>query len=106
MIGVDVISINQLPKFFSNLEQRFFHDNYSNRELYFISKTKNKQYYLALIFSLKESIIKCDNSYIDIPFNKINIISKDSAPYHEKFSFSFSGIKTDIVVTCAMLKNS
>ena len=58
-----------------------------------------------MIFSLKESILKCDNSYIDVPFNKINIIIKDSLAYHKKFSLAFSSMNNDLVVTSAMFKN-
>lgn len=105
MIGVDIINIYQLPNFCSKLEKRFFYDNFSKKELCYIKKTYNKQYYLAVIFSLKESILKCDNSYIDVPFKKINIIIKDSLAYHKKFSLAYSSLKGDLVVTSAMFKN-
>ena len=50
-----------------------------------------------MIFSLKESILNAI-IHIDVPFNKINIIIKDSLAYHKKFSLAFSSMNNDLVV--------
>ena len=43
-------------------------------EIEYIKNSSNRQHTTAILFSLKESILKCDNSFIDVTFNKINII--------------------------------
>ena len=104
MLGVDIIEVRQLPCFKSQKEKRFFTDNFSKRELIYIEKSPHKKYTSALLFSLKESILKCDNSFIGIPFNKINITLKNPFAFHPKFHLSYSTLKSQIIITMASVK--
>ena len=106
MLGVDIIDINQIPDIKSQKEQRFFNDNFSKRELRYIKHSPNQKHTSAVLFSLKESILKCDNSFIDIPFNKINIILKNSFAFHPKFQLSYSNLNSETIITTALAKIS
>ena len=106
MIGIDLIDINELPKFNHKKEKRFFKDNYSKKEIEYIKNSSNQQHTTAILFSLKESILKCDNSYIDVPFNKIDIILKNSIAFHSKFLLSYSILKGKSIVSTALIKNN
>ena len=106
MIGIDLIDIKELPKFDSRKEQRFFKDNFSKKEIEYIKNSPNKQHTVAVLFSLKESILKCDNSYVDVPFCKIEIILKNSIALHAKFSLSYSNLKGKSIVSTALIKNN
>ena len=50
---------------------------FSKNELTIIKSSRNQRTTAALLFSLKESILKCDNFYIDFPFNSIDIVLKN-----------------------------
>lgn len=106
MIGVDIIDIKHMPDFKSQKEQRFFNDSFSKRELRYIESSPNQKHTSALLFSLKESMLKCDNAFIDIPFNKINITLKNSLPFHPKFQLSYSTLKNETIITTALAKIS
>ena len=105
MLGVDIIELKQLPDFKSQKEKRFFRDNFSKRELRYIENSLNQKHTIAVLFSLKESMLKCDNSLIDTPFNKINITLKNSYAFHPKFNLSFSTLKGQAIVSMALVKN-
>jgi phosphopantetheine--protein transferase-like protein len=105
MIGIDLIDIKQMPEFDSKKEKRFFYDNFSKNELTVIKNSRNQRTTAALLFSLKESILKCDNSYIDFPFKSINIVLKKSLAFHPKFFLSYSILKNDTIVTIALARN-
>lgn len=104
MLGVDIIEIKQLPDIKSQKEKRFFRDNFSKRELNYIEKSPNQKYTAAVLFSLKESILKCDNSFIDTPFNKINITLKNPFAFHPKFHLSYSTLNNQTIISMALVK--
>ena len=101
MIGIDIINIDDLPKLNSKIETQFFIDNYTKNEIEYVSNISNKQQAFAVLFSLKESILKCDNSYIDIPFNKINITMKNTKACYRGFSLTYSSLKSRLIITTA-----
>ena len=105
MMGIDLIEINQIPEFELKKEKRFFYDNFSKNELTIIKSSRNQRTTAALLFSLKESILKCDNFYIDFPFNSIDIVLKKSLAYHPKFFLSYSILKDDKVLSMALSKS-
>ena len=106
MIGIDLTDIKELPKFNYQKEKRFFKDNFSKKEIEYIKNSYNQQHTIAILFSLKESILKCDNSYIDVPFNKVNIIFKNSVAFHSKFLLSYSNLNSKSIVSTALVKNN
>jgi phosphopantetheine--protein transferase-like protein len=104
MLGVDIIDIKDIPEIKSQKEQRFFIDNFSKRELRYIENSPNQKYTAAVLFSLKESILKCDNSFIDIPFNKINITLKNPLALHPRFYLSYSTLNKKTIISTALVK--
>ena len=104
MLGVDIVELKQLPDIKSQKEKRFFRDNFSKRELIYIENSLNQKHTIAVLFSLKESILKCDNSFIDTPFNKINITLKNSFAFHPKFQLSYSTLKSQKIISMALVK--
>ena len=105
MIGVDLIDIKDIPKFNYQNEKKFFKDNFSKKEIDYIKNSSNQQHIAAVLFSLKESILKCDKFYAGIPFNKINIILKNSSAFHPKFFLSYSNFKNKSILSVALAKN-
>ena len=102
MLGVDIINVKELPCYDSNLEKRFFVDNFTKNEISYLDNKQDKQKGFAIIFSLKESILKCDNSLIDVPFNKIEIIFIGSIPQYKNYSLSYSILNSELICTVAI----
>ena len=53
-----------------------------------IKKKKQKEF--AILFSLKESLVKCDNSLIKLSFNRIEIKFNNGTPFYKDYKLSFS----------------
>ena len=106
MLGVDIINVKELPIYGSKLEKRFFVDNFTKNEISYLDNKQDKQKICALIFSLKESIVKCDSTLIDVPFNKIEIIFIDSIPQLKNYTLSYSNINSGLICTVALKNNS
>jgi phosphopantetheine--protein transferase-like protein len=104
MLGIDIIEVKQFPSIKSQKEKRFFKDNFSKKELRYIEKSPNEKYTAALLFSLKESIFKCDNSFKGTPFNKINISLKNTSAFHPKFHLCHSTLNKKTIISMASFK--
>lgn len=89
-IGIDIIKINHIPNYNSEADKRFFIDNFTTDEIKYALSSRNSSFEFARLFSIKESIIKCDNSYIKKNFNKIEILINDRQFHFRDFKISTS----------------
>jgi phosphopantetheine--protein transferase-like protein len=89
-IGVDIEEIQSFEDP-NNFKLRFYRDNFTEDEITYCKQGRDPRSSFAAIFSLKESIIKADNSLIATPFNLINIgHTEKGKPYLDGFSLSVS----------------
>ena len=96
-IGVDLIDINSFPSFVEGKEISFFSYNFTSREISFAKRQRNPDLEFARLFSIKESLIKADNSNRDKNFNKIDLLSIDDKVTYENFQISTSVEKNMIM---------
>ncbi len=90
-IGVDIEDIDNFPKVLDYREDQFYQDNFSQNEISYCILQVDPRASFAGRFALKEAIIKADNSYKNVPFNKIQILNdKNGKPIFEGFSVSLS----------------
>ena len=102
-IGVDIENLNNFPDYSTGDERRFFQDNYTKNEIDYCLKNQNPQLSFMSLFSVKESIIKADNSYMGKKLNNIEIKFDDMGkPFFGDFSISISHCG-NICVTVAVI---
>jgi phosphopantetheine--protein transferase-like protein len=105
-IGVDIEDIVNLPKAVNFSTDKFYVDNFSAYEIDYCSKKANPAESFAALFSLKESIIKADNSFIQTQFNQIKIQhTEQGQPTFQNFHLSTSHSK-NLVVSVAIKKQN
>ena len=93
--GVDLIEIDSFPSFSKGKESSFFLYNYTKSEIEFARKQINPDIEFAKMFSIKESLVKANNSLVGKNFNKIEL--------------SFNGgcyFYNDYKITTAMANNN
>ncbi len=101
-IGVDIEDIQHLPTALDYREDRFYQDNFSQKEISYCILQADPKASFAGRFALKEAIVKADNSYKNIPFNKIEILNdKDGKPLFKGFSVSLSHASNQAVAVAA-----
>ena len=96
-IGTDIICVDDLPNYDLTAPSRFFIDNFTREEIEYAVSKKNIKNVFAIIFSIKESLIKCDNSLINLNFNQINIKYSNDIPSYRDFIISFSSSEKYII---------
>ena len=104
-IGTDILEFNEFPIFTNGDEKRFFQDNFSKHEIKHTILKKNPNIEFARLFSIKESLLKADNTLLNINFNKIQILSKQGEISFKSFSIS-SSITNKYCVSIVMSFNS
>ena len=72
-VGVDVEDVSNLPVSSDFIKEQFYIDNFSSEEIKYCESKKSPMKSFAALFSLKEAIVKSDNSFKEVKFNKINI---------------------------------
>ena len=103
-VGVDVEDISNLPVSSDFIKEQFYIDNFSSKEIKYCESKKSPMKSFAALFSLKEAIVKADNSFKEVKFNKINIEhNKQGKPIFGDFNLSTSH-SNNLVVSIA-LKN-
>ena len=104
LVGIDTENISNF-KNLKNYDNQFYKANFSSNEINYCKSRIDPKVSFAGLFSLKESIIKADNSFKDIPFNQIEIIhDQNGKPSFLDFSLSIS--HTDISVTTIAIKQN
>lgn len=100
-VGIDIEEISQF-ELSVNSESAFYTDNFSAEEIVYCKSKADPRASFAALFSLKESIVKADNSYKGISFKTLNIKHSDQGlPLFNGFSLSVSHTK-NYVVTIAI----
>jgi phosphopantetheine--protein transferase-like protein len=99
-IGIDIENISNLPT--RNENNQFYLDIFTSEEINYCELKKEPIRSFAGIFSLKEAIVKADNSLRSEKFNKIGIGHSDEGkPTFQNFDLSVSHAG-DIVVSVAV----
>jgi phosphopantetheine--protein transferase-like protein len=97
-IGIDIEEISSFEPVDNYMEDNFYKNNFSQEEITYCMSKVNPVESFAGLFSLKEAIIKADNSFKKIKFNKINIThSDDRKPMFDGFALSLSHSKNNAV---------
>ena len=79
-------------------DDRFYVDNFSLNEIDYCKSKVNPKNSFAAIFSLKESIIKADNSLKTTPFNELEIKHNiEGRPIYDGFFLSNSHSNGNVV---------
>ena len=103
-VGIDTEDISNFENL-QNLDTKFYEDNFSLNEINYCKTKINPKLSFVGLFSLKESIVKADNSFKNIPFNQIEIShSQKGKPYFLDFSLSIS--HTDKSVTTIAIRDN
>ena len=77
-------------------------DNFSAEEISLSTSKKNTNKIFAQIFSIKESLVKCDNKLKNKNFNQIKISFKNGVPRYKNFKISSS--VSDRVIISLVIK--
>lgn len=106
-IGIDIEDVSKLPDVRNFSADRFYIDNFSAYEIEYCAAKKNPYESFAAIFSLKEAIVKADNSFLGKKFNQINIMhSSEGKPVFEDFILSTSHTNNLVVSVAINKKNT
>ena len=90
-IGVDIEGIEKFNPSHNNKDNSFYKSTYSLHEITYCESRPDPVSSFAGLFALKEAIVKADNYYKKVPFNKIEINHLTSgAPVFDGFSVSLS----------------
>ena len=88
-IGCDIIEFASFPEY-NNANKRFFQDNFTPKEISWSTNSLAPKEEFAKIFSIKESLVKADNTLLNVNFNNIQISCKADYCYFKDFSINFS----------------
>jgi phosphopantetheinyl transferase (holo-ACP synthase) len=97
-VGIDIEDISSFPEANNYNDDRFYVDNFSLNEIDYCKSKVNPKNSFAAIFSLKESIIKADNSLKTTPFNELEIKHNiEGRPIYDGFFLSNSHSNGNVV---------
>lgn len=101
-IGIDIEEISTFEEVDDYTNHQFYKDNFSLEEIGYCTLKENPLQSFAGLFSLKEAIVKADNSFKKTKFNKIKITHSDrNKPLFHDFSLSISHSEKHVVaVAC------
>ena len=101
-IGIDIVQIEEFPKYVSGTDSRFYADSFSENEIIYCESRHSPESSFAGLFSAKEAIIKADSAYQRIPFNEIEIQHSNlGKPLFDGFDISIShSLATVVAVAC------
>ena len=91
LIGVDIENVENIISNDNLNSKVFLSNNFTDHEIAYCKEKNNPANSFAGLFSLKESIVKADNSFLNIPFSEIEIKhDKNNKPYFMDFFLSIS----------------
>lgn len=104
-VGVDTELIEQFDYHPDVTKDEFYKNTFSPNEIEYCIRQRNPRASFVGLFSLKESIVKADNSLIGKKFNKIEIShSAQGRPIYPGFSLSVS--HSDVHVVSVAIKSA
>ncbi len=90
-IGIDIQEINVLPVSNDFREDEFYKMNFTSAEIAYCILQKNPRVSFAGLFAAKEAIVKADNTFLNKPFNAIQLEHlPNGKPYNSQFKISIS----------------
>ena len=106
IIGIDIEEISSFDITDDYANHQFYKSNFSLEEIqYCITKPDPVQSFAGM-FSVKEAIVKADNSFKKIEFNKLKIIhTATNIPMFKGFSLSISHSKKHVVAVACKIHN-
>ena len=96
--GIDILEFSEFPKYFDSAEKQFFKDNFSENEIHYCLAQEDPTKIFACLFSIKESLIKADNSLLNTNFNKIELNPSDCGFNYKDYQALFS-LNTEFCIT-------
>jgi phosphopantetheine--protein transferase-like protein len=91
LVGIDIEDVLNMPATDDYRGDKFYADNFSQQEISYCILQTDPRVSFSGKFAAKESIIKADNGYKDIPFSQIEILNdKEGKPFFGEFSLSIS----------------
>ena len=93
-IGIDIESVDNLPKVDDFREDAFYVNNFSPKEISYCLLKADPYETFAGLFSAKEALCKANNKLIGIPFNQIAITHDiEGKPFFKGYAVSISHTK-------------
>ncbi|WP_295055466.1 holo-ACP synthase [Sulfuricurvum sp.] len=102
-VGIDIEELSHFEAS-ENYNSTFYINNFSAEEIEYCKSKVVPRTSFAALFSLKESIVKADNTYKGIPFKTINIKHSDQG-MPQFIGFSLSASHTENYVITIAIKN-
>ncbi|MEO5967188.1 MAG: 4'-phosphopantetheinyl transferase superfamily protein [Ferruginibacter sp.] len=105
-VGIDIENVIEMPITDDFRTHEFYKQNFSNSEISYCILQSDPYASFCGLFSVKEAIVKADNSYKNLGFNKIVIFhSENNKPNFSGFSISISHSDT-FSIAIAIKNNS
>lgn len=90
-VGIDIEAIDNIPLVADFRIDKFFRQNFSDREISYCLLQGDSRTSFAGLFAIKEAIVKADNKYKSLPFHDIEIDHDDNGkPIIDNFNLSIS----------------
>lgn len=103
-VGIDIEDISNIPSHVNYHSNAFFTENFSTEEILYCIQQPEPQASFAAKFSLKEAIVKADNSKMGLRFRDIVIGNNClNAPVHLGFALSVSHSQSNVVAIAIKL---
>lgn len=106
-IGIDIESIDNLPKTNDFRNEGFYTDNFSEKEIAYCILQPNAYASFAGLFAAKEAIVKANNQYKNSKFNQLIIThNAEGKPTFEGVNISISHTNDSAVAVAVLIENS
>lgn len=106
-IGIDIESIDSLPKTNDFRNVGFYTDNFSEKEMAYCILQPNAYASFAGLFAAKEAIVKASNQYKNTKFNQLIIThNAQGKPMFEGVNISISHTIDSAVAVAVLIENN
>lgn len=103
-VGIDIENIGSMPVVGDFRGDSFYNESFSPKEISYCIAQQNPLSSFAGKFAAKEAIVKAENKYLGVPFNKIEILNNsDNKPMFDDYGISIS--HTDRVAIAIAVKD-
>jgi len=105
-IGIDLEESSNLPRVSDFREDTFYQDNFTSEEIAYCSLQSDPYASFTGLFAAKEAIVKANNSFLNKPFNVIQIKHTLSGkPSHDNFHLSISHTSNHAIAIAISIQN-
>lgn len=103
-VGIDIEDISSIPAPLNCKSNSFFNDNFSESEIDYCMMQVNPKESFATRFSLKEALIKADNTLMNMPLNELHIGNNaQGAPVYPGYVLSCSHSQDQVIAIAIKL---